>query len=581
MQDTDDNRKIRTLRPAIYLRVSTEDQWNKYWLQLQEEIIRSFIKNRVDYDSHSDIPIYIDSWVSWTIEFRKRPELNRLFDDIKYSPEWTVPFDIVVVYKIDRFARDLKVLLEIIEELDEYNIAFASTQEFIDTSTPFGKAMLWILWVFAELDRDMIVQKTQEWLWRALLDGVWYRPKFWYRKDKGKRAVIYKEQAEIVKRIFLLHTEQQFSISKICEVLSSEKILIPKWWDNDSISMKRLKDVYRWNDKTVRDLLCDESYIWKYYFNKTKKVKDKATWKVRIVKIPKSEWQLSPREHAPIVDLLTFNKSQDLLEQKRWNFRISSDYVLWWLLKCDCCKGDKTNGMVSWTWCSSNWCKFYICSWKNAKKYPHHTCCTVPIPKDELESIVKHQMKDIILHPEIIERHIDKTKWYLDTQDLIRGDIEKLNKIIDNLNGKYQELEAVFLNWNSKMSWSHYANLRHELSEKIATEQGRRTELQIRLWKSIEQEKQIKAIDYVKKSIANIEDIFSDDEWCKELFNVLIDNIVVYSEVDETIRITWRKKEWWVKQAIPKWIIINFKLPQEFLNDVFMWKDLRNDLREP
>ncbi len=59
MQKSNDIEAIEKIRPAIYLRVSTEDQWNRYGLDLQKHAIDHFIKTRADYTS-DNIPIYID-----------------------------------------------------------------------------------------------------------------------------------------------------------------------------------------------------------------------------------------------------------------------------------------------------------------------------------------------------------------------------------------------------------------------------------------------------------------------------------------------------------------------------------------
>jgi site-specific DNA recombinase len=64
-----------------------------------------------------------------------RPEMKKMFEDLEYSS--AKPFDIVVVYKIDRLARKLKILLEITEELELYDVGFISTQEMLDTSSAF------------------------------------------------------------------------------------------------------------------------------------------------------------------------------------------------------------------------------------------------------------------------------------------------------------------------------------------------------------------------------------------------------------------------------------------------------------
>lgn len=570
--------EIKQLRPVIYLRVSTEEQVEKYWLQVQQHAIENFIKAKYNIDP-SDVKIYRDEAKSGVLGIKDRPWLKELFEDIKYSPTGESPFDVVVVYKIDRFARDLRVLLDIVSELKKSWVDFASTQEMIDTSTPFGKAMLGILWVFAELDRDMIIEKTHAWIDRALLDGVWYKDKFGYKKDKNKRPSIHKEQAEIVKKIFYMFGDLQYPISKIAQVLREEEILIPTARNSEKFINKGIKDIYGWTDKTIRKILDDEVYIGEYYYNKQETIVDKITGKKSIKEVPKDQWQLSPIKHIPIIDHESFNKVQSLLTEKKWNFQKSNDYLLWGLLKCDYCKWDKARWMVSWTWVSSNWSKYYQCSWKNSQKYAH-TCCTIPLPKEEFEAIVRTEIKEIIMNPDAIKKHNSKVNRNQESQVIIQNSMSKLDDLIRKLYENLISLEDAFTGWKSQLTAQEYVETRRKLSDNISSKQQERANLERRLSKSIEEEKQILAMNYVQKLLWNLEEIFADDEKCKELFSILIENIIVYSDADNTIKATWRKKKWNKKQAFPKWIVVNFKLPQQFLNDVFLSESLKEEIKK-
>jgi DNA invertase Pin-like site-specific DNA recombinase len=71
-----------------------------------------------------------------------RPGFTKLLNDATYYIGDNKPFDIVIVYKIDRLARKLSVLTSIVDMFKSLEIDFVSTQELIDTSSSFGKAML-------------------------------------------------------------------------------------------------------------------------------------------------------------------------------------------------------------------------------------------------------------------------------------------------------------------------------------------------------------------------------------------------------------------------------------------------------
>jgi len=82
--------------------------------------------------------------------------------------------DVVVVYKIDRIARSLKGLIEIIELLNSKNVDLVSLDsgDKVDTTSPMGKAFFQIAGVFAELERGMINARTKAGIEKAKADGV-------------------------------------------------------------------------------------------------------------------------------------------------------------------------------------------------------------------------------------------------------------------------------------------------------------------------------------------------------------------------------------------------------------------------
>ena len=96
-----------------------------------------------------------------------RTELTKLLNDLREK-------DIVVVYKIDRIARSLKGLIEIIELLKDKKVDVVSLDsgDRVDTTSPMGKAFFQIAGVFAELERGMINARTKAGIAKAKLDGV-------------------------------------------------------------------------------------------------------------------------------------------------------------------------------------------------------------------------------------------------------------------------------------------------------------------------------------------------------------------------------------------------------------------------
>lgn len=392
-------------RVAVYIRVSTKEQEEMYWEDLQYSKIEKYIDVRSnDFEFAWKEYIYKDLAVSWADDIDERAWMTRLFDDLEHSKER--PFDMVIVYKIDRFARKLSILLDVVEKLRDLWVGFISTQEAIDTDTPFWSAMLWILWVFAELEREMIRERTSWWREETLKSGVWQQEKYWYEKNKEtKRPEKVSKEAEVISTIFSLFVDYKMSISQICNHLKNEKIPIPKTnkWDLWSI-----KDLYKWWDNTIRRFLSDEVYTWIYYFNKTRTIIDPKTKKKKQEKIPKEQWQESKLQHEPIIDKETFEKAQILLNDKKNYSNAIEDYLLSWFLKCDHCKEHRSKWMTQWTWTRSNGRLYYQCSWKDRRKFTH--CCeVVPLPKEDLELFVIEKIKDFVANPEALNKIIENS----------------------------------------------------------------------------------------------------------------------------------------------------------------------------
>jgi DNA invertase Pin-like site-specific DNA recombinase len=113
-----------------------------------------------------------------------RPGLNALMADARRGA-----FDVVVVWRFDRFARGVKQLVLALEEFRSLGIDFISHQEALDTSTPMGRAMLTIIAAMAELERDIIGERTAAGLEYARQHGTKSgkpigRPKVVFRRDQ-------------------------------------------------------------------------------------------------------------------------------------------------------------------------------------------------------------------------------------------------------------------------------------------------------------------------------------------------------------------------------------------------------------
>src|SRR5882672_9577075 len=107
---------------------------------------------------------YVDVGISGTRE--KRPQLDKLSADAHRRH-----FDIVVVWRFDRFARSVSHLLRALENFRSLGIEFVSLSEQVDTSTPTGKMVFTVLGAVAELERSLITERVRAGLRNARAKG--------------------------------------------------------------------------------------------------------------------------------------------------------------------------------------------------------------------------------------------------------------------------------------------------------------------------------------------------------------------------------------------------------------------------
>jgi DNA invertase Pin-like site-specific DNA recombinase len=147
-----------TTRVAIYARVSTTNHGQDAGMQTRE--MRQFTGAR----RWTLADEYVDAGISGAKD--SRPELNRLMADAHKRK-----FDVVVVWKFDRFARSVSHLLRALETFNALGIAFVSLSEQMDTTTPAGKMVFTVLGAVAELERSLIAERVRAGLRNAKAKG--------------------------------------------------------------------------------------------------------------------------------------------------------------------------------------------------------------------------------------------------------------------------------------------------------------------------------------------------------------------------------------------------------------------------
>ena len=254
-------------RTAIYIRVSTQEQAIEgYSIQAQTERLQAYCTAKGWGVFHT----YTDAGFSGSN--MERPGLSQLLVDVEAGR-----VDCVLVYKLDRLSRSQKDTLHMIEDIFLANDCdFVSMSENFDTSTPLGRAMIGVLSVFAQLEREQIrermamgrTERAKSGLWQG---GGWIPIGYDYVDGRLVPNPIRAAAVRDIYDLFLSGTP-----------ITSIKLTVNK------------KYALNLSDTTVRSILSHRLYV------------GDIVWMGNIYK----------GQHEPLVDMVTFSRAQKLLHSR-------------------------------------------------------------------------------------------------------------------------------------------------------------------------------------------------------------------------------------------------------------------------
>lgn len=381
------NTKTLAQTVACYCRVSTENQIENYSIDEQRERLEAFCKAK----GWSKPEMFIDPGFSGgSLE---RPALRSLIESVKRGK-----FGTVVVYKLDRLSRSQKDTLYLIEDVfNKYGVSFVSVCENFDTGTPFGKAMIGILSVFAQLEKDQITERfTMGRIGRAksgLFHGGGNAPTGYDYADG--HLIINELQAMQVREVF-----ERFENGE--SVHSIQRSMSKKYggWGNHTL---------------VYNVLKNSIYIGKVKFNGVE----------------------YDGEHTPIIDAERFYRIQTLLNSRnipdaqKTPFR--AGFLLSGLVYCGNC-GARYHGNHGCYKCYSRA--------KSDKKYIIDPDCKNPNLKiKELDEFVIKEISKAALNPEAIIEDVPEEPAD-DRKFVIEERLAEIKVATDKLIDLYQAAEV-------------------------------------------------------------------------------------------------------------------------------------------
>lgn len=172
---------------------------------------------------YTEFEYYIDGGYSG--KDLNRPAIQRLIEDCKNHK-----IDAVFVFKLDRISRSQRDTLYLIEEVfNKYDVSFISMRENFDTSSPFGKAMIGVLSVFAQLERETILERTRIGLKKRAEAGLWRgggKIPFPYRYDRNTGTLVpIPEQVELLHKMISLYISGK-SFNAIGKIVGMDESMV-------------------------------------------------------------------------------------------------------------------------------------------------------------------------------------------------------------------------------------------------------------------------------------------------------------------------------------------------------------------
>ncbi|WP_339280530.1 recombinase family protein [Lysinibacillus sp. FSL P2-0066] len=389
-QQTFSNTTKAIKRVAIYARVSTTEQAEEgYSIDEQQRLLTEWCE-RNGYIVHE---VYADRGISGK-SVKKRPALVKLLEDAKNKQ-----FDVVLVWKTNRLARNILDLLKIVEVFDQKYISFRSYTENHETETSQGKLQFHMLAAIAEFERNTISENVKMGMLARARKGKWNGgivlgydlEDFSNQGDKRKhtKLVINEKEARTVKRIFELYIAGN-GYKAIANRVNKEGHL-----------GKRGKP---FSISTIKTILENPVYVGMIRYDVRRNGTDKRRGDINPTPI------LQQGEHKPIISLLDWEKAQQILKNRssKPNRVHGGTFPFTGVMKCPQCG----SGMVVMRTVNKlkdgtrKTLEYYACgAWKNQGT---SVCRSNTIRADKAESYIYERLQALATNKQLIKEVADR-----------------------------------------------------------------------------------------------------------------------------------------------------------------------------
>ncbi|MCD8382753.1 MAG: recombinase family protein [Clostridiales bacterium] len=464
---------------ALYTRVSTQEQASDgYSIDEQKERLTKYAEAH-DWKIYNT---YVDPGFSGGS--MERPGLKDLIIDVTAGK-----IEKVIVYKLDRLSRSQKDTLYLIEDVFLVNgVDFVSMTENFDTGTPLGRAMIGILSVFAQLEREQIKERMTLGKVGRVKSGLWtgsaYHIPTGYKYIDGKLEVD-PYYADVVRRIF-----REFNNGRTLVAISN---------DLKSDGIKTTKGYY-FGTATIRSILKHETYIGVVSYGAEK----------------------FPGNHQPIIDNETFEKAQQRLEYRRQNDErylhfSHRAHLITGLCYCPYCNTKKEIQYRSKKYNNGEDRAVVVC---HEKKKNH---CPVPrLSVNEIEEAVLTEIRKLRIDPEYFK------KCRSSTYDA--GNRDRIKTLTDHIaenERKIKRLTDLYM-----LEEMDFSDLKDRIDDLTTEIKSNRREI-ARLKENVH-------VVLPDEEILSLVDMLDQESGDLEKMKIIVDKLIKRIDIDtETITIHW------------------------------------------
>lgn len=378
-----------------------------------------------------------------------RPKFRQMMKDAKSKN-----FSMLICYRLDRISRNVADFSSTLESLQKHNIDFVSIKEHFDTSTPIGRAMVYIASVFAQLERETIAERVRDNMLELAKTGRWlggtaplgFKSEAINYKDlNGKNKKMYKlilvpEEVKLVKLIFELYLEKK-GFPSVATYLCSHHYKGKNGGEFSQGTVEQIirNPVYTYADKKIYDyfknlgaIVCGDfdGEHGVITYNKREKGK-KAN--------PINKWIIAVGKHLGIIPSSLWLKCQNIntlnTEKPSPRSGTGNKFLLSGLLVC----GECGSSMSSWSRNnpkSGKYERYYRCNLKNRAS---NRCSSTMLNADVAEDLVLKNIKGVTVEQliescgKIMSEQKNRGSLIKEEEFKLQTQIENNKKLIQSL----------------------------------------------------------------------------------------------------------------------------------------------------